>query len=444
MAQRNTTRQNLKSGKGVAKQIDPQSFSKFSATYWQSKVFRPRYTRDGSQKEVPQWYARIQSDGRREAVGLGTNNKETAGREAARLYQAIRTKGWNNALVEFKPDAHQPQCILKVGDYIEAVKPLATARKRSFACYCYALRKIALEVVGVRDHTASRFHPKKLTLREAANKVPLSCITGQAIEKWKFKFIAESSGSPVSEQRARRNVNSFIRNARALFSKRILKRLRDLKVQLPHPLPFEGVELEKEGNKKYRSTVDAAKLIETAKQELAETEPEVWKVILLALGAGLRRGEIDGLCRSQIDFKACEIWIENHAAFEAKTTDSQDKIFVDPGLLEELRPLMDPASLFVVDPKIASKPHKGQYYRCDETFNKATDWLRKNGVMSDKPLHTLRKEFGSIIAAKSDIHTASRQLRHANISTTAAFYADHRRRAAVEIGVMLGKKPAAQ
>jgi integrase len=60
-------------------------------------------------------------------------------------------------------------------------------------------------------------------------------------------------------------------------------------------------------------------------------------------------------------------------------------------------------------------------------------------VNSKKPLHTLRKEFGSLVNQATDIHTASRQLRHATIKMTAAVYTDHRRRpgSAVPIGAML-------
>ena len=35
-----------------------------------------------------------------------------------------------------------------------------------------------------------------------------------------------------------------------------------------------------------------------------------------------------------------------------------------------------------------------------------TAWLRAQGVEGDRPLHTLRKEFGSIICAAADIHTS--------------------------------------
>jgi integrase len=92
----------------------------------------------------------------------------------------------------------------------------------------------------------------------------------------------------------------------------------------------------------------------------------------------------------------------------------------------------------VVDAGIPFRQSTGpQYYRCQETFERVTAWLRSERVTGDKPLHTLRKEFGSIICAAADIHTASRQLRHSNLATTAAFYADHRRRATVPVANML-------
>ena len=95
-------------------------------------------------------------------------------------------------------------------------------------------------------------------------------------------------------------------------------------------------------------------------------------------------------------------------------------------------------SLFVVEPDSPAKPERrGQFYRCAATLARVTTWLRSKGVLTNKPLHTLRKEFGSIVNSQADIHTASRQLRHSTISTTSAYYADNRRRSTVNVGEML-------
>ena len=42
----------------------------------------------------------------------------------------------------------------------------------------------------------------------------------------------------------------------------------------------------------------------------------------------------------------------------------------------------------------------------------------------NKPIHTLRKEIGSIIASEHGIFAASRYLRHSDIRITSAIYAD--------------------
>jgi hypothetical protein len=55
-----------------------------------------------------------------------------------------------------------------------------------------------------------------------------------------------------------------------------------------------------------------------------------------------------------------------------------------------------------------------------------TGWLRDHGIEVDKPIHVLRKEFGSRINPKCDIHAASMALWHADIGITAQFYADSR------------------
>jgi len=73
------------------------------------------------------------------------------------------------------------------------------------------------------------------------------------------------------------------------------------------------------------------------------------------------------------------------------------------------------------------KPGRKRGYRCDATFARVLVWLRKQGVTSHRPLHTLRKEIGSLIAQEHGIFAASRYLRHADIRITASIYADKKK-----------------
>lgn len=47
------------------------------------------------------------------------------------------------------------------------------------------------------------------------------------------------------------------------------------------------------------------------------------------------------------------------------------------------------------------------HYRCEAVFKRLGDWLHAHGVRSRKPLHELRKEFGSRICSQAGIYTAS-------------------------------------
>jgi hypothetical protein len=67
-----------------------------------------------------------------------------------------------------------------------------------------------------------------------------------------------------------------------------------------------------------------------------------------------------------------------------------------------------------------------EYYRCEPTFKTLVEWLRSKGVQGNKPLHALRKLYGSALADLHGLHAASSGLRHADIRTTSAFYADRR------------------
>ena len=72
------------------------------------------------------------------------------------------------------------------------------------------------------------------------------------------------------------------------------------------------------------------------------------------------------------------------------------------------------------DHKDAGRPYA--HYRCAPTFDKLIAWLRSKGVTGEKPLHTLRKEFGSLIAQKFGIFAAQQMLGHSDITTTSQHY----------------------
>jgi integrase len=58
-----------------------------------------------------------------------------------------------------------------------------------------------------------------------------------------------------------------------------------------------------------------------------------------------------------------------------------------------------------------------------EVHEKVCRWLRKKGVEDSKPVHFLRKCYGSLAVADHGIFVASKLLGHSSINLTASTYA---------------------
>src|SRR5262249_689189 len=99
---------------------------------------------------------------------------------------------------------------------------------------------------------------------------------------------------------------------------------------------------------------------------------------------------------------------------------------------------------FVIASPVESndQPKHWNHYRCDHHFKELITWLRKKGVATRTPIHTLRKEFGSLINQKFGIFAASAALRHSSISVTREHYVDKKERVSLDIGELLKAETA--
>ena len=272
--------------------------------------------------------------------------------------------------------------------------------------------------------------------------VELSKITPAKIQEWKQSFLAATGDDPLALRKARISVNTLLRRSRSLFSRKVL---RQLPLRLPSPLPFDGIEFEPRQSMKYRSNFNVLDLVKLANKELRPSDTPVYMIFLLAVAAGLRRKEIDLLEWSAFRFKEKAIRIEPTQFFHPKSQDSIAEIQIDPGVMAVFRKYHNKAKgAFVIrsgrPPKTVTR---GDYYRCDSHFDRLNAWLRSKGISTQKPLHTLRKEYGSLINKAHGIHAASKALRHADISVTNNFYTDSRARVTPGLGKLFArKKPA--
>jgi len=362
---------------------------------------------------------------------LGTPNKKSAAAKAAEIYSFIQAHGWQATIERYKPAAASRDSeSATVGALIGAACRISSARRQSLAAYTKAFRLIVAEIKGIKSDRKHDFHSGgQVEWRNQIDAVQLATITPAEIMAWKNRRLREAEADPLAKRRAIVTVNSLIRNAKALFGKKILPFI-DQTVTVPRPLPFEGISLEKAPSMRYVSKIDPYAILASAREDLAETEPEGFKVILLALVCGLRRSEIDHLLWRAFDFPNSKLRVEASEYHELKSEDSAGEIDLDADTLALFRGYRakNPKALFVLEgPDATTDPQKTRGYRCDAVFKPVLAWLRSQGVDALKPLHTMRKEIGSIIASEHGIFEASRYLRHSDIRITSAIYADKKK-----------------
>jgi hypothetical protein len=141
---------------------------------------------------------------------------------------------------------------------------------------------------------------------------------------------------------------------------------------------------------------------------------------------GLRRREIDLLPWTAFRWNEGILRIEATELFQPKSEESTADLPLDPELVSLFRRYYARArSQFVIESDLAPNVRASYlHYRCGKLFAFLCSWLRARGVKTIRPLHTLRKEFGSLINRTHGIHAASRALRYAEIGITAKTYVD--------------------
>jgi len=399
---------------------------------------------------------KVQVFGRRESFPLRTSNKSAAAAKAAQIFGDVVALGWSNALAKHKPTTQATDKAGTIAELFAEVKATAGFRPSTFTTYAQCLRQIASEIAEIGDQPAvsddgqvkrgddrkplllSRFDYRTGGRDAWAAKVdaqPLTLLTADAVQRWRLAYVARAGDAPDAARRAQNSVSALIRNARALFSPKALRFVRE-KLTLPDPLPFSGVKLEKRGSTRYVSKIDAATLIAKAGKELTGAP---FQVFCLGLLCGLRKREIDTLLWRQVDFTTGHIRIEATEYLHPKSEDSIGSIDVDAELMALLRAWKAQSeSEFVIASTRESRHSRSRTnYRCEKHFSALYAWLRANGVTARKPLHELRKELGAVLASKHGIFAAQNVLRHAQISTTAAYYTDKKQRISAGLGSLL-------
>src|SRR5260221_13401297 len=98
MSEQKNVVENQKSVQEVSKH-----HGKTDMRYWQSKLFKPWYTKDGEKRELDQYAIKIQHKGWRETFNLGTPNGAAAAATARDIYVHLTAHACDATLARFKP-----------------------------------------------------------------------------------------------------------------------------------------------------------------------------------------------------------------------------------------------------------------------------------------------------------------------------------------------------
>jgi integrase len=391
--------------------------------------------------------------GVRRSLSLRTPNREEAALIAKDWFVFLNTNGWEAFDAKYRTTLSTTTRTtgsvksygVTVGDFLVAARNESDLAHKTFDDYARCLRFIVSEIRAMskpRSRHDYRNGGRKAWVA-AIDATPLEYVTPDKIRAWKRAYVARAGHDELARRRCTVSVNSYLRRARALFSKRkVLDRLRSIK--LPNVLPFDGVELERRVSTKFHGCgVDPLVLMQSALDELSNDRVELLKAFLLALTLGLRRREIDLLEWQSFDFVAGTLRIMPTRWYQLKTSESASELPVEPEILELFRGWRARAtSEFVIESARRPKATDYQFYRCEEVFQELLDWLRSKGVQGNKLLHALRKLYGSTLNDLHGIYAASVGLRHANVATTTEFYADRRMKVSPGFGKVLSQEIA--
>jgi integrase len=399
--------------------------------FWEARVFR--YT-PADMNAL--FYVKLQYAKRRDTFCTHAVTRAQAAAVAKTIYMELRTLGWAATLQKRNPEADAASGAT-VGEFLDRISGQYIGQRRTVEDYCRSFRRIAADIFEVpRDEMRyDYFNGGRLGWLEKVNAIRLVDITPEKIQAWRVGYLNRAGDDLNKRRSAQGSLNSVLRQAKALFSP---ERLELMKFDPPIESPFRKIKLEPEGDMRYRSTVDAVNLVRTAVDELAD-DPEMLKVFILAVCAGLRRNEVDKLEWTAFDWTNSSVHVGPTRYLHVKSQKSIGDVDLDPETCALFHGYyVRRQSDFVIESDVEPRPRAGySHYRCSKIFAKLAAWLRSKGIKSQTPIHTLRKEFGSLVAQQFGVHSASLALRHAGIAITSKHYVGKKARTVVGLGHLL-------
>ena len=229
-----------------------RTYPKDDARHWRERIFRRQHS--------PNYTLRFQFRGREISFSLKTGNKELAAKRAAAIFRDLVELGVDATIAKHRETAPEQKTeAVTIGDWIKAASKVFDGAPATFGGYSRAIRAIAADILVVEKtkRRFSRTHSKEY--RKQIDAAPLSVLGPEAVQAWRIRYVKRAEDNPAKQRAARISANSALRQAKALFSKRVLKFIGE--IPIPSPVPFSEAEFYPRESMKYHSKVDPARLL---------------------------------------------------------------------------------------------------------------------------------------------------------------------------------------
>jgi len=218
------------------------------------------------------------------------------------------------------------------------------------------------------------------------------------------KWFKDNKDITISQKRT---FSSNIKNASSIFKVTALSYYHNRKILLENP--FKGMELVTPAIQAYNPISKELResIWNDCQTELDSTNA---MIILLGLGAGLRRKEVECIKLDWFSIQQdCVIITIKETEYFTPKVNTVGTVSIPLSLYELLLKLRGNNDSDFLIPDISKLPGEK---RLQHRFRVINAWLKGKGLKNQKAFHDLRKEYGSHIAKTQSVLAASKALRN--------------------------------
>ncbi len=343
------------------------------------------------------YYVRIQQGKKQFKQSLETNSRPDAIARAKVFIDAVSTEKWK--------DVEK----LKVRTRASMLAPVLAVYKEKAIGQRETIRNNSSSMLLIiRTASGKEVDPEKVSLSDLTET-----LVTQFQDAMRLRYCQEAKPNDtdqrIARERADRSSRSIVRQARSLFNRTtdILRHYKEAEITIPDTIQgFMGQKLRGKSTKREYLAPDD-KVIAAAFSEiekLRDLDPNVYQAFWLAVGAGLRKGEIRRVRWDHVIERDGTWWISGGLGKDG----NRIEVPFQSRAIEKLMPFRKTEGMIISE---------GGF----DWAVRLNSFLTDQGWKTEKKMHELRAYVGSLIYQLTPIG-AMKFMRHTSIKVTETFY----------------------